>query len=218
MHTTKRATLTHTRRRRTHRLGRFAAAYPEIDLRVSTTTKQVDLIAEHVDVAIRHGDGHWAALDAVALSAERLVPVCSPKLLSGRERVTQASDLLKLPLLRLDGWSTWARWFEAAGISAPAQRGPVLNQASMLIDAAVDGQGVALARTMLAAWDLLHGRLVVPLDVSLPLENTYWIVHPTLASSELKVITLRDWLLGEAGDEERRLRALAGKPYAGVER
>ena len=201
-----------------HRLARFAAAYPEIDLRVSTTTKQVDLIAEHVDLAIRHGDGHWVGLDAVPLCAERLVPVCSPKLLSGRERVTQASDLLKLPLLRLDGWSTWARWFEAAGISAPAQRGPVLNQASMLIDAAVDGQGVALARTMLAAWDLLHGRLVVALDVSLPLENTYWIVHPTLASSELKVITLRDWLLGEAGDEERRLRALARKPYAGVER
>jgi len=201
-----------------HRLGRFAAAYPEIDLRVSTTTKQVDLIAEHVDLAIRHGDGHWLGLDAVPLCAERLVPVCSPKLLSGRERVTQASDLLKLPLLRLDGWSTWARWFEAAGISAPAQRGPVLNQASMLIDAAVDGQGVALARTMLAAWDLLHGRLVVPLDVSLPLENTYWIVHPKLASSEPKVITLRDWLLGEAGDEGRHLRALAGKPYAGVER
>jgi LysR family glycine cleavage system transcriptional activator len=57
---------------------------------------------------------------------------------------------LELPLLRLDGWATWSKWFEAAGVSAPTRRGPALNQASMLIDAAVDGQGVALARTTLA--------------------------------------------------------------------
>jgi LysR family transcriptional regulator, glycine cleavage system transcriptional activator len=188
-----------------HRLGRFTAAYPEIDLRVSTTTKQVDLIAEHVDLAIRHGDGHWEGLDAIALCQERLVPVCSPRLLTGGNRITQASDLLKLPLLRLDGWTTWSKWFEAAGVSAPARRGPVLNHASMLIDAAADGQGVALARTTLAAWDLLHGRLVVPVDVSLPLENTYWIVYPKLASGDAKVVTLRDWLFAEAAEDERAL-------------
>jgi LysR family glycine cleavage system transcriptional activator len=78
----------------------------------------------------------------------------------------------------------------------------------MLIAAAVDGQGASLARTTLAAWDLLHGRLAVPIDVSLSLENTYWIVYPKLASREPKVVTFRDWLLAEAADDERRLRAL----------
>jgi LysR family glycine cleavage system transcriptional activator len=194
-----------------HRLGQFSAAYPQIDLRVSSTARQIDLVAERVDLAIRHGGGDWAGLDAVPLCAERLVPVCSPKLIAGRNRVTQASDLLKLPLLRLDGWTTWSKWFEAAGVSVSARRGPVLNQASMLIDAAIDGQGVALARTTLAAWDLLHGRLIVPIDVSLPLENTYWIVYPKLASREPMVVTLRDWLLAEAADDERRLRAVVGK-------
>jgi len=200
-----------------HRLGRFAAAYSEIDLRVSTTTKQVDLIADQVDLAIRHGNGQWTGLDAVALCPERLVPVCSPKLLSGN-RKTKPADLLKLPLLRLDGWTTWSKWFEAAGVSASARRGPALNQASMLIDAAINGQGVALARTTLAAWDLLHGRLVVPIDVSLPLENTYWIVYPKLASREPKILTLRDWLLAEAADDARRLRALRGKRRASTRR
>src|SRR5262245_38595762 len=200
-----------------HRLGRFAAAYAEMDLRVSTTTKQVDLITEHVDLAIRHGNGHWTGLDAVALCPERLVPVCSPSLLSG-SCIRHASDLLKLPLLRLDGWITWSTWFEASGVSAPARRGPVLNQASMLIDAAVDGQGVALARTTLAAWDLLHSRLVVPVEVSLPLENTYWIAYPKLAAREPKVIALRDWLLAEAADDARRLRALRGKSRAPTRR
>jgi LysR family glycine cleavage system transcriptional activator len=201
-----------------HRLGQFSAAYPQIDLRVSSITRQIDLVAERVDLAIRHGDGRWAGLDAVPLCAERLVPVCSPKLLSGRNRVTRASDLLKLPLLRLEGWTTWSKWFEAAGVSAPARRGPVLNQASMLIDAAVDGQGVALARTTLAAWDLLHGRLVVPFDVALPLENTYWVAYPKLASHEAKVVTLREWLLAEAADDERRLRFLPVKRYTGTKR
>jgi LysR family transcriptional regulator, glycine cleavage system transcriptional activator len=190
-----------------HRLGRFTAAYPEIDLRVSTTTRQVDLIAERVDLAIRHGDGHWAGLEAIRLGQERLVPVCSPKLLSGRNRISQASDLLKHPLLRLDGWATWSKWFEAAGVAAPAQRGLALNQASMLIDAAAEGQGVALARTTLAAWDLRHGRLVVPIDVSLPLENTYWIVYPKLAAGDARIVTLQEWLLAEASDEERALLA-----------
>lgn len=188
-----------------HRLGRFTAAYPEIDLRVSTTARQVDLIAEHVDLAIRHGDGHWAGLEAIALCQERLVPVLSPKLLSGGNRIKHASDLLKHPLLRLDGWATWSKWFEAAGVAARARGGPVLNQASMLIDAAAEGQGVALARTTLAAWDLRHGRLVVPIDVSLPLANTYWIVYPKLAAGDARIVTLRDWLLAEAADEGRAL-------------
>jgi LysR family transcriptional regulator, glycine cleavage system transcriptional activator len=191
-----------------HRLGRFTAAYPEIDLRVSSTTKQVDLITEQVDLAVRHGDGHWAGLDAVALGPERLVPVCSPQLLSTHKHIAQASDLLTYPLLRLDGWTTWSRLFEAGGVSASPRNGPVLNQASMLIDAAIDGQGIALARTTLAAWDLLHGRLVIPIDISLPLENTYWIVYPKLASREPRILALRDWFLAEAAEEERRLKGL----------
>ena len=72
---------------------------------------------------------------------------------------------------------------------------------------------MALARTTLAAWDLLHGRLVVPINVSLPLENTYWIVYPKLVAGNAKIVRLRDWLLAEAAADER---ALANKRYAGV--
>lgn len=191
-----------------HRLARFAAAFPEIDLRISSTTQHVDLVRDRVDVAIRHGEGPWVGLDSMRLCPERLFPVCSPKLVAGRNRIKQASDLLKFPLLRLEGWSTWAEWFEAAGVSTPAVRGPVLNQASMLIDAAIDGQGIALARTTLAVWDLLNGRLVIPVDVSLRLPKSYWIVCPTVVVHEPKVTTFRDWMLAEAGVDARRLRIL----------
>src|SRR5436190_2943782 len=192
-----------------HRLGRFAEAQPDIDLRVSATIQHVDFAREDVDLAVRHGDGNWAGLDAVRLCSEQLFPVCAPKLVSGRNRITKAADLLKFPLLRLEDWKTWSRWFDAAGVTATPVPGPALNRASMLIDAAVDGQGIALARTALAAWDLINGRLVRPIDVSLRMSNTYWIVCPKAISSVPKIATFRDWLLAEAADDARRLKALA---------
>jgi LysR family glycine cleavage system transcriptional activator len=79
----------------------------------------------------------------------------------------------------------------------------------MLIDAAIDGQGVALARTTLAAWDLLNKRLVGPFSLALPLSKSYWIVCPKATSALPKIMTFRDWLLAEAADDVRRLNALA---------
>src|SRR5450759_3268574 len=183
-----------------YRLGRFAEAHPGIDLRVSATMHHVDFAREDVDVAVRHGDGNWDGLDAVRLCTEQLFPVCSPKLMVGRNRIAKPSDLLKFPLLHLDeNRKAWSKWFDAAGVTdTKMSRGLVLNRASMLIDAAVDGQGVALARTTLAAWDLINGRLAKPFDLSLKLSNTYWIVCPTATSSMPKITTFRDWLLAEA--------------------
>jgi LysR family glycine cleavage system transcriptional activator len=192
-----------------HRLGRFAEAHPGIDLRVSATMHHIDFAREDVDLAVRHGDGQWPGLDAVRLCSERLFPVCSPKLGSGRNRIAAASDLLKFPLLHLDDWKTWTRWFEAAGVNDPVFHGPTLNRASMLIDAAVDGHGIALARTALAAWDLINGRLVRPIDVSLRLSNTYWIVCPKVNAALPKIASFRKWLLAEAEDDTRRLKAVS---------
>src|SRR5215467_7697382 len=189
-----------------YRLGRFAESHPEIDLRVSAVAQHVDFAREDVDLAVRHGDGKWPGLDAVRLSSERLFPVCSPKLVSGRNRIRTAADLLKFPLLHVNDWTTWARWFEAAGISDPVAHGPSLNQASMLIDLAADGQGVALARTVLAAWDLINGRLVRPIDVSLRMSNTYWIVCPKVNASVPKIAIFRNWLLAEAAQDARHLK------------
>jgi LysR family glycine cleavage system transcriptional activator len=79
----------------------------------------------------------------------------------------------------------------------------------MLIDAAVGGQGVALARAALTARDIINGRLVRPIDVSLRMSNTYWIVCPKVTSSVPKIATFRNWLLAEAVEDARRLKTLA---------
>jgi LysR family transcriptional regulator, glycine cleavage system transcriptional activator len=191
-----------------HRLGEFGEAHPEIDLRVSATMPHVDFAREDVDVAVRHGDGNWAGLDVARLCSEELFAVCSPKLL-GRQRLSKPADLLKFPLLHLDHRKHWARWLEAAGVpDTDVSHGPVLNRASMAIDAAVDGQGVALARTALAAWDLINGRLVSPFAITLRLTKTYWIVCPKATSTLPKITKFRNWLLAEAAEDTRRLKAL----------
>jgi len=192
-----------------NRLSRLADRHPDMDLRVSATTHYVDFARDDVDIAIRHGDGNWPELDVQRLYSERLFPICSPKLVAGRNRITKAADLLKFPLLRLEDAKNWTRLFEAAGVKGTIGPGPVLNRASMLIDAAIDGQGIALARTALAAWDLINGRLVRPIDVSLRMANTYWVVCPQAASNVPKIATFRSWVLAEASEDTRRLKALA---------
>ena len=190
-----------------NRLARFTTAHPGIDLRISATTQHVDFVREDVDMAVRHGDGKWPNLDATRLCAEQIFAICSPKLLSGRNRLRKPADVLKWPLLRLEDQSkAWERWFALAGVAAPERLpGPVLNRASMLIDAAIDGQGVALARTTLTALDLINGRLVKPFKLSWEPAGTYWIVSPKAAAKVVKVSRFRDWLLAEAADDARRL-------------
>jgi LysR family glycine cleavage system transcriptional activator len=198
-----------------HRLGSFAEAHPSIDLRVSANMHHVDFAREEVDLAVRHGDGNWTGLDVVRLCSEELFAVCSPKLLSGRNRVRKPADLLKFPLLHLDDRKDWAKWLDAAGLpNAQVSHGPVLNRASMVIDAAVDGHGIALARTALAAWDLINGRLVSPFSLTLRLSKTYLIVCPQATSMLPKIGACRDWLLAEAADDISRLKHLHSSTQA----
>jgi LysR family glycine cleavage system transcriptional activator len=192
-----------------HRLGHFAEAHPEIDLRVSATLHHVDFAREEVDMAVRHGDGNWSGLDTVRLSSEQLFAVCSPKLLSGRRRLSKPSDILKYPLIHMDSRADWTKWLQAAGLDdAQVIHGPVLNRASMVIDAAINGQGIALARTTLAAFDLINRRLVRPFRETLRLSKTYWVICPKATAALPKIVTFRDWLLAEAAQDVRGLQKL----------
>jgi hypothetical protein len=93
----------------------------------------------------------------------------------------------------------WTKWLRMAGISDDdVKHGPVLNRASKVIDAAINGQGIALARTTLAAWDLINGVLVRPFAESLRISKTCWIICPKATSNPTRIVTFRDWLLAEA--------------------
>jgi LysR family transcriptional regulator, glycine cleavage system transcriptional activator len=192
-----------------HRLGRFAELHPGIDLRVSATMHHVDFAREDVDMGVRHGDGSWPGLEAVRLCKEELFPVCSPQLVTKRNGFQKASKVLKLPLLHLDDYKGWSRWISAANLNqkAPLQ-GLIMNRASMVIDAAVNGQGIALSRTTLAAWDLLNKRLITPFSEALPLSSSYWIVAPRATADLPKIATFRSWLINEAANDAAQLARL----------
>ena len=191
-----------------HRLGRFAELYPDIDLRVSATLHHVDFAQEDIDIAVRHAEGPAPGLDCTRLYAEELFPVCSPELLL-RNPLRQPTDLANHTLLHLDNRQDWSKWLNAAGVTeTDPSRGPILNQASMVIDAAVDGQGIALARTGLVAHDIINRRLVCPFQLTLPVSYGYWIVCPKATAQLPKIVTFRNWLLAEVADDERQIREI----------
>ena len=193
------------------RLGRFIEVHPDIDLRVSAALRHVDLGTDDVDVAVRHGNGDWPHLDVTQLCAESLFPVCSPALLDGKRLPCPPADLATMALLHDRNTEEWRHWLGVFGVDRVQRgRGPVFSDASLAIDAAVAGQGVALARSALVALDIAGGRLVRPCEESLPARFAYWIVCTRPAASLPKIVRFREWLLGQAAGDALVADSAAG--------
>jgi LysR family glycine cleavage system transcriptional activator len=178
------------------RLPRFGAAHPDIDLDVSATMQLVDLARENVDVAVRYGFGHWPGLHAEHLHDDAFFPVASPRLV-GRRPPLRPADLARFPLLRNDD-EPWKPWFDAAGLDWPEPaRGPGFEDAAFLIQTAIAGHGVALARESLVVDDLRTGALVRLTDVSVATPRRYYFVCLPRDAASPKVAALRTWLREE---------------------
>jgi LysR family glycine cleavage system transcriptional activator len=184
------------------RLGRFRQVHPDIDLRIDPSTELTDFSAGDVDVSIRYGRGKYPGLRADWLMTEDIFPVCSPALVEGEHALHEPRDLEHHVLLHDDGHGDWRTWLLAASVDrVDPGRGPIFTDSSMLIQAAMAGQGVALARGVLAADELAAGRLVRPFTLSLPTEFAYYLVCPQNTAGLPKIVAFRDWLLGEARSE-----------------
>ena len=180
------------------RLTRFREDHPDIEVRVSADERLVDFDRDDVDVAIRYGRGDYPGLQADRFLTEELFPVCSPSLLE-RLPLDRPEDLGRHTLLHDDMRIDWSMWLLAAGVEgADPRRGPSFNDSSMVLQAAVDGQGVALGRSALALDDLAAGRLVRPFEFSLPTEYAYYILCPERTANRPSIKTFREWLLKQA--------------------
>jgi LysR family glycine cleavage system transcriptional activator len=189
------------------RLDSFHEMHPEVDVWISADMDVVDFSVDDVDVAIRYGPGGYENLVVEHLMAETIVPVCSPRLLLGDKPLKTPADLAEHTLLhdgspdRDDSCPTWPMWLKAAGVtSVDGARGPKFNQSSLVIEAAVAGKGIALAKAQLALADLEAARLVVPFDMSSPSAFGYYIVHPHSRSTSPAVKAFKAWLHAEATD------------------
>ncbi len=179
------------------RLERFTQTHPGVDLRISATRHLVDFSADGIDAAIRYGKGNWPDVTAIQLGTETIQPVCSPEYARRIDLETPA-DLLKSTLIYGDIAEDWGKWFAAAGLSgATLPRGPKLGDDTAILQAALDGQGVALGRSLLAAEDLASGRLIAPFQTRLEASYSYWFVQPKTASPNPNLSAIRDWIVAE---------------------
>ena len=186
------------------RLGEFSTEHPDLDLRISAVPQHVDLSEGEIDVAVRHGNGNWPGLHVTRLCVETLFPVCNPTLLSGTP-LRAPADLLGRTLLHHRDAEGWRSWLRAFGEDPPATtlHGPVFNEMSLAIDAAIAGQGIALARSALVARDLALGRLARPIAHEAPVDFAYWIVCPERTSSNSNVVQFREWALRQATCDQK---------------
>ncbi len=190
------------------RLHLFQEKHPEIDVHVSASMHLVDFARDGVDLAVRYGAGNYPDLSFEKLLPEMVFPVCSPAFLLEHGPVQSAKDLAGLTLLHDDSpdndpsCPTWEMWLRASGYLQPdATRGPRFNQASLVLEAAILGRGVALAKSNLAAADLASRRLVAPFTSSHPIDFAYYIVAPKAKLNLPKVSHFCDWLREQAASE-----------------
>ena len=191
------------------RLHDFQTRHPQIDVNVSVSVQLVDFGRDNVDLAIRYGGGSYAELHSEKLLAESVFPVCSPELLKSSNGLKSLGDLENQTLLHDDSPDNdpscpgWDHWLRAAGHGEiDAARGPRFNQASLVLESAILGRGIALAKSTLAESDIKAGRLVRLFSTKVPVNFAYYVVAPKSKLNLPKVSHFRDWLRSQVTEAQ----------------
>jgi LysR family glycine cleavage system transcriptional activator len=192
------------------RLERFQEKHPDIEVWVLADMALTDFAIADIDLAIRYGPGGYADVYAERLLGEAVTPVCAPSLVDGKEGLKSPADLERFSLLHDESADndpscpTWAMWLAARGLDhIDGRRGVRLNQSSLVIEAALAGKGVALAKQQLAASDIRSGRLVAPFagEAQQPLHFAYWLIWRRGRTVSPGLKAFMDWLRDEAGGD-----------------
>lgn len=174
------------------RLKDFHERHPDLDVRLSSSLDLVDFAHQDFDLAIRFGSGHYPGLESEKLLTEDLFPVCSPAL---AKKLRKPDDLRRHTLLHDSMRDDWRLWLQAAGIEGVVvNKGLSFTDSSLMVQAAVDGLGVAIGREALVEAELMAGRLVRPFDLSITGESAYYLVYPQAHMARRRVRAFRDWI------------------------
>ena len=182
----------------TIRLSKFWIQHPNIDLRLHHSADPGQFEQDDIDLAITWGLDDWPELDSKPLIRSRVVPVCSPGLITPQRPLEKLDDLYHHTLLHENDYTLWTMWLERAGVKdVKLKRGSTIDDSNVLIQAAIDGQGIALGSDILCKQDLNSGRLILPFDLSLSIPYSYYIVYRPGMLSRQKVNAFYQWLLAE---------------------
>ena len=181
------------------RLGKFLARHRDIDLDVRSSNALVDFRRNDADVAIRYGFGQWLDVKAEHLLSDTFFPVCNPRI--APRLPAHPRELARHTLLRSDDeW--WKPWFEAVGLDWPEpSRGPIFNDSALMLQAAAEGQGIALARSSLLGNDVRNGLLVRLFDIDVPAPRRYYLVYPPRVAGSANLAVFRAWLKDEVRED-----------------
>lgn len=190
------------------RLDRFRQRCPDIDLRFDISYELRDFELDDIDVAIRFGAGRYPGVTTHRLFDNVVIPVCSPDLLRSGPPLRTPRDLLRHTLIHIEWsrqgitWPNWRMWMAAAGVDDFDDRQcQLFTESSFVIQAALEGNVVALCDFSMVANDLSAGRLIRPFDLGIKVapEFAYHLAYPDASAGDPRIAAFRDWMLEESG-------------------
>jgi len=185
------------------RLAQFSELHPEIDVRIKAIDLDDGMLTDDVDVAIYYGRGNWPSIRSDKLRSEYLIPVCAPSLLSKDIPLNSPKDLSKHTLLHDMSRKDWRQWCRQVGVTEiNVNHGPIFSLSTLVLQAAIYGQGVALGYSVLARPEIEAGRLVCPFEEFLLSKDAYYIVSEDSSSELGKIKAFREWMLSLFKREE----------------
>lgn len=178
------------------RLSDFNKAYPDIEVRLKASDDTVDFLQENIDLAIYYETGSYPGLHSITLLNEQLTPLCSPSVLQSELPLEKPEDLKHHNLLHDHSSEDWRRWLKLAGVKGiDLSRGAVFSHTSMVQQAAIFGQGIAMGHLVLSQAEVSAGRLVQPFELMMDSDLSYDLVCPIEYSKRPKVKAFIEWIL-----------------------
>ncbi len=187
------------------RIDRFQSLWPDTDVRLDTSLKPVDFVAQRIDIGVRYGSGSWPGLVAEKLMDEEMYPVCTPAVARQYAHRRNVNDVAQATLIHdvsLDGhtgFPNWDSWLEHAGVvERSRKRGLRINNSAAVLQAVLEGRGIALARSVMAHDDVVSGRLVrIFPHIRFPSPLSYYVVYRHESASLPRLAGFRAWLQEE---------------------
>lgn len=178
------------------RLDDFRRKHPQINLSLTLANEPADFRRQSIDIAVTYGKGDWRGVVAERILSIDFFPVCSPALLQDDKPLSEPDDLKNFILLHDTDYESWSNWLKLAGAeNVDAQRGTVVDDTNVLIQAAIDGLGVALGSTQFVADQIESGKLVRPFDTTLHNDYAYYVVCPRQHLKRTEVAQFKSWLM-----------------------
>lgn len=183
------------------RLHKFSASHSDIDVRIKAVDADDGFLDDSVDIAVFYGKGNWSGLFSTKLLGEYLTPMCSPLLLRKGKPLVELKDLAAHTLLHDNTRVAWKNWLSHFGINnINVNQGPIFSHTMLVLQAACNGQGIALSDTVLAKPEIESGRLICPFNEKIESKFSHYLVCKESKAEQQKIKVFSDWMLSQVSE------------------